>query len=166
VYWDGFTSGNDLSRRWGFAPESDDGGHSRNESREFIRGLRGSLYLTFEEGTCAARHDLLQPHVARVLACNPCRNATLKTGNKSDRIDACKLSTKANTTANSMGLGPYNFLADIRGLEFLAQHYASTLIVTFPNNAQLFNRRAGIAHNSQSTIRALTLKSQSEHHIA
>src|SRR5271170_7271868 len=34
---------------------------------QFIRGLRGSLYVTLEEGTWAAwLYDLLQPHVARV----------------------------------------------------------------------------------------------------
>jgi hypothetical protein len=49
--------------------------------------------VTFEEGTWAAwLHDLLQPHVARVLACDPRKNALLKAGNKSDRIDARKLS--------------------------------------------------------------------------
>jgi hypothetical protein len=32
---------------------------------QFIHGLRGSLHVTFEEGTCAARlHDLLKPRVA------------------------------------------------------------------------------------------------------
>ena len=31
---------------------------------QFLRGLRGSLYVTLEEGTWAAwLHDLLQPHV-------------------------------------------------------------------------------------------------------
>jgi hypothetical protein len=60
---------------------------------QFIRGLRGSLYATFEEGTWAAwLHDLLQPHVARVLACDPRKNGLLKAGNKNDRIDARKLS--------------------------------------------------------------------------
>ena len=60
---------------------------------QFIRGLRGSLQVTFEEGTWAAwLYDLLQPHVARVLACDPRKNALLKAGNKSDRIDARKLS--------------------------------------------------------------------------
>jgi integrase-like protein len=58
---------------------------------QFIRGLRGSLYVTFEEGTWAAwLHDLLQPHVTRV--CDPRKNALLKVGNKNDRIDARKLS--------------------------------------------------------------------------
>jgi transposase len=59
---------------------------------QFIQGLRGSLRVTFEEGTCAAwLHDLLKPHVSEVLVCNPRKNALLKVGNKSDRIDARKL---------------------------------------------------------------------------
>jgi len=59
---------------------------------QFLRGLRGSLQVTFEEGTCAAwLHDLLKPHVAEVLVCDPRKNALLKAGNKNDRIDARKL---------------------------------------------------------------------------
>src|ERR1700756_3534996 len=59
---------------------------------QFIHGLRGSLYVAFEEGTWAAwLHDLLQPQVACVLASDPRKNALLKAGNKSDRIDARKL---------------------------------------------------------------------------
>src|SRR5712692_7072732 len=59
---------------------------------QFIHGLRGSLHVTFEEGTCAAwLHDLFKPHVSEVLVCNPRKNALLKAGNKSDRIDARKL---------------------------------------------------------------------------
>ena len=35
---------------------------------QFVHGLRGSLHITFEEGTCAAwLHALLQPHVTRVV---------------------------------------------------------------------------------------------------
>jgi hypothetical protein len=53
---------------------------------QFILGLRGSLHVTFEEGTCAAwLHDLLKPHVTQVLVCDPRKNALLKVGNKSDR---------------------------------------------------------------------------------
>src|SRR5450631_2460073 len=56
---------------------------------QFIRGLRGSLHLTFEEGTCAAwLHDLLKPHVTEVLVCDPRKNALLRVGNKNDREDA------------------------------------------------------------------------------
>jgi transposase len=59
---------------------------------QFIHGLRGSLHATFGEGTCAAwLHDLLKPHVAHVLVCDPRKNALIKVGNKSDRIDARKL---------------------------------------------------------------------------
>src|SRR6202158_2003706 len=59
---------------------------------QFIHGLRGSLHVTFEEGTCAAwLHDLLRPHVAQVLVCDPRKNALMKAGNKNDRADARKL---------------------------------------------------------------------------
>ena len=59
---------------------------------EFFAGLRGTVSVTFEEGTCAAwLYDLLKPHVASLLVCNPRKNALLKVGNKSDRIDARKL---------------------------------------------------------------------------
>lgn len=60
--------------------------------RSFIDGLRGTLRVTFEEGTHSAwLYDLLQSHVAEVLVCNPRKNALLKSGNKSDQIDARKL---------------------------------------------------------------------------
>ena len=59
---------------------------------EFFEGLRGTLSVTFEEGTWAAwLYDLLKPHVAKLVVCNPRKNALLKDGNKSDRIDARKL---------------------------------------------------------------------------
>jgi len=59
---------------------------------QFIHGLRGDLHVTFEEGTWAAwLYDLLKPHVTEVVVCNPRKNALLKDGSKSDRIDARKL---------------------------------------------------------------------------
>ena len=59
---------------------------------EFFAGLRGTLSVTFEEGTWAAwLYDLLHPHVAKLIVCNPRKNALVKDGNKSDRIDAHKL---------------------------------------------------------------------------
>jgi len=43
---------------------------------EFIAGPRGTLSVTFEEGTSAAwLHDLLKPHVSHVVVCDPRRNA-------------------------------------------------------------------------------------------
>jgi transposase len=59
---------------------------------EFMQGVHGTLVVTFEEGTCAAwLHDLLKPHVSRLVVCDPRKNALLKDGSKSDRIDARKL---------------------------------------------------------------------------
>jgi len=59
---------------------------------QFLQGLQGTLSVTFEEGTSAAwLHDLLKPHVSRLVVCDPRKNALLKDGNKSDRIDGRKL---------------------------------------------------------------------------
>src|SRR5437868_14371536 len=58
----------------------------------FIHGVRGSLRVTFEEDTHASwLYDLLRPQVSEVLVCNPRKNNLLKSGNKSDQIDARKL---------------------------------------------------------------------------
>src|SRR5579862_2393371 len=65
---------------------------------QLLHGLSGSLQVTFEEGTCAAwLHDLLQPHVRKVVVCDPRKNALLKAGNKNDRIDARKLADLLRT---------------------------------------------------------------------
>src|ERR1700757_2289987 len=46
---------------------------------EFLAGLRGTLSLTFEEGTWAAwLYDLLKPHVAKLVVCDPRKNALLR----------------------------------------------------------------------------------------
>jgi transposase len=59
---------------------------------DFLRGLRGNLHLTFEEGTYSAwLYTLLCPYVEKLIVCNPRQNALLKQGNKNDRIDAGKL---------------------------------------------------------------------------
>ena len=59
---------------------------------QFLRGLRGELHVTFEEGTSAAwLYDLIRPHVAEIVVCDPRQNAFLNYGNKTDRIDARKL---------------------------------------------------------------------------
>ena len=48
----------------------------------FFHGLRGSLHVTLQVGTCVAwLHDLLKPHVTEVLVCEPRKNALLKAGN-------------------------------------------------------------------------------------
>ncbi len=65
---------------------------------QFMHGLRGELHVTWEEGTWAAwLYDLLKPHVQQVLVCDPRRNALLKEGNKSDKVDARKLADLLRT---------------------------------------------------------------------
>ncbi len=65
---------------------------------QFIHGLRGELHVTWEEGTWAAwLYDLLQPQATPVLVCDPRRNALLKEGSKSDKIDARKLAELLRT---------------------------------------------------------------------
>ncbi len=59
---------------------------------QFFVGLRGTLSVTFEEGTWSAwLYDLLHSRVDKLVVCNPRKNALLKDGNQSDRIDARKL---------------------------------------------------------------------------
>jgi len=81
---------------------------------QFVHGLRGELHITWEEGTWAAwLYDLLKPHVHQVLVCDPRRNALLKEGNKSDKVDACKLADLLRTgccdrsITERMGYGHY-----------------------------------------------------------
>src|SRR5664279_2333520 len=59
---------------------------------DLLHGLRGTLHVTFEEGTHSAwLYDLLVRRVAQLVVCNPRKNALLKAGSKSDAIDARKL---------------------------------------------------------------------------
>ena len=59
---------------------------------DFIHGLRAELHVTLEEGTWAAwLYDLLKPHVTELVVCDPRKNASMREGNQSDRIDALRL---------------------------------------------------------------------------
>jgi transposase len=59
---------------------------------DFLKGLRGPVEVTFEEGTHAAwLYDVLCKAKARVVVCDPRKNRLLQDGNKSDRVDARKL---------------------------------------------------------------------------
>jgi transposase len=58
---------------------------------EFFRAMRGSIQVTFEEGTQAQwLHDLLVPVVNRVIVCD--RRGESQKGNKGDQLDADELS--------------------------------------------------------------------------
>ena len=91
---------------------------------EFFAGLRGTVSVTFEEGTWAAwLYDLLKLHVARVVVCNPRKNALLKHGNKNDRIDARKL---ANLLRLEELEPVYHGQAGVRTLREMARSYLTT----------------------------------------
>ena len=88
---------------------------------QFFQGLRGSLHVTFEEGTWAAwMYDLLKPHVTKLVVCNPRRNALLKEGSKSDRIDARKL---AELLRSNLLRSVYHGEHGVRTLKELARSY-------------------------------------------
>src|SRR5215204_6135876 len=59
---------------------------------DFLKGLRGRVEVTFEEGTHAAwLYDVLCKAKAQVVVCDPRKNRLLRDGNESDRVDARKL---------------------------------------------------------------------------
>jgi transposase len=88
---------------------------------QFVQGLRGSLHVTLEEGTWAAwLYDLLKPHVTKIVVCNPRRNALLKEGSKSDRIDARKL---AELLRSNLLRPVYHGEHGVRTLKELARSY-------------------------------------------
>ena len=105
---------------------------------DFIRGLGGDLWVTFEEGTSAAwLYDLLKPHMAHLIVCDPRKNALLKVGNKSDRIDPRKLTDLLRAGL----LSPvYHGESGIRTLQELARTY---LTVT-KDVTRVMNRLKGV----------------------
>src|SRR5712691_2421578 len=117
---------------------------------QFVHGLRGSLHMAFEEGTCAAwLHDLLKPHVTKVLVCDPRKNALLKAGNKNDRIDARKLAELLYLNK----LSPvYHGETGMRMLRELARSY---LTIVKDTTRVMSRLKAGIAAG-RSPVRAGT----------
>ena len=88
---------------------------------DFIHGLRGDVHVTLEEGTSATwLYDLLKPHVTKLTVCDPRRNALLKEGNKSDRVDARKL---AELLQNNQLRSVYHGEHGVRALKELARSY-------------------------------------------
>lgn len=54
-----------------------------------VQSIPGDVHLTFEEGTYAAwLYDLLSPHVAKLIVCDPRRNKLLGDEDKNDDADA------------------------------------------------------------------------------
>ncbi len=83
---------------------------------QFICGLRGSLHVTFEEGTCAAwLYELLQPRVTQVVVCDPRKNALLKSGNKNDRNRCSKAGESSAHRFAFPGLSRRAWYSDVAG---------------------------------------------------
>jgi hypothetical protein len=90
-----------------------------NAILDFIHGLRGELQITFEEGTWAPwLYDLLKPHVAKLVVCDPWKNS--RQGNKKDGIDARELSDRLYMNKLS---SVYHGGAGVRTLRELAHSY-------------------------------------------
>jgi len=90
---------------------------------DFLHGLRGTLHVTLEEGTYSAwLYDLLRRHVAKLVVCNPRKNALLKSGNKSDQIDARKL---AELLRGDLLSAVYHGEHGTRGLQELVRSYST-----------------------------------------
>jgi TolB-like protein/transposase len=91
--------------------------------RDFLRGLSGTLHLTFEEGTQAQwLFDLTRPLLSELTVCNPRENHSMKRGNKSDQKDAQKLATLLRA---GMLKSVYHGCQQTKTLKHLAHNYDS-----------------------------------------
>jgi len=90
---------------------------------DFIKGQRGTPHVAFEEGTQAAwLYDLIQPHVARVVVCDPRKIASQ--GRKADKPDAKRLAELLRTNSLS---AVYHGERSTRVLKELAQSYVGVV---------------------------------------
>jgi transposase len=88
---------------------------------DFLKGQRGTVWVTFEEGTCANwLYDIIHPHVAKLLVCDPRKNKL--DGNKTDRIDAGRLAELLRLNALT---AVYHGQDSTRPLKELARSYVS-----------------------------------------
>src|SRR5216684_2051375 len=94
---------------------------SAGRVRDFLKQLRGKVYVTFEEGTQANwLYDIVRPLVTEVIVCDPRQNQLLASGNKSDRIDAQKL---AELLRNGSLRAVYHGDNGVRTLKELVRNY-------------------------------------------
>jgi len=111
----------------------------------YIQAQRGILHVTFEEGTYATwLYDLLTPHVARVVVCDPRHNALLQAGSKNDPIDAHKLAELLRLNA----LRPvYHGQQSLRSLKELSRSYLALVqdSTRVMNRIKALYRSRGIA---------------------
>src|ERR1700733_6797922 len=73
---------------------------------QFLRGLRGDLHVTFEEGTSAAwLYDLIQPHVAEVVVCDPRQNALVGLSRRAWRTSSEGIGAQLSDHQQGSGTG-------------------------------------------------------------
>jgi transposase len=88
---------------------------------DFLKGQRGTVWVTFEEGTYANwLYDVIHPHVAKLLVCDPRKNKL--DGNKTDKIDARRLAELLRLNALK---AVYHGQDSTRALKELARSYVS-----------------------------------------
>jgi transposase len=112
---------------------------------DFLKSQRGDLHVTFEEGTQVAwLYDLIHPHVAGVIVCNPSK--IVRHGNKSDKIDAKLLAELLRSDA----LTPiYHGEKSARAVKELALSYISVVAdgTRIKNRLKAMFRARGIECN-------------------
>lgn len=107
--------------------------------RDFLKGISGTIHITFEQGTQSAwLYDLVKPLVAEAIVCNPQHNKLVSgSGNKSDRIDANKLAI----LLRQRGLKPvYQGESSIRALK----EYVAIYEALVADSVRVMNRLKGL----------------------
>lgn len=115
---------------------------------DFIQSQRGTAWVTFEEGTQAAwLYDLITPHVAKVVVCDPRKNRVQ--GNKSDKIDAKRLAELLRTNALT---AVYHGEESTRALKELAGSYSALVAdgTRVKNRLKALFRGRGIGCSGQA----------------
>jgi transposase len=118
---------------------------------DFLKGQRGTLWVTFEEGTYSHwLHEIIEAHVDKVVVCDPRKNRL--DANKSDKIDARKLSELLRLNALK---SVYHGKSNTRVLKELARSYMglqqdSTRVM---NRVKAIFRSRGISCSGTSIYR-------------
>jgi len=121
---------------------------------DFLKSQRSTVHVTFEEGTQAAwLYDLIHPHVAEVVVCDPRQIA--EQGNKSDRTDAKRLAELLRTN----GLKAiYHGEHGTQALKELAHSYGSII----RDGTRVKNRLKGLFRGRGIVCRGTGVYSEEE----
>src|SRR5882724_1575651 len=88
--------------------------------KDYVRGIGGTVHLTFEEGTQAAwLYDLLKPYVSELIVCDPRYNKRYGES-KTDKLDARRLADLLRTKSLK---AVYHGEKSTKSLKELAQSY-------------------------------------------